>query len=227
MKLASSNLTQLFALIMLFLVSSLPVLAQSTNAAPDLSRTEAPFDPAKLAGLPDPAKTAVAQAIKQMKGGELAGFVFAASPDLKLWTLKSAPKAMADFSLPDLARTTLENCESSLGEPCVIVSLNGFDTRLKAGGWAKQPETLFRRPSDFDASVVPFVPAPARLQIAPYQKASGPRAFALTTGGEWLWRGGASVDQAITKTLADCAAQFKDAPCILYAVNNRVVFGSR
>jgi hypothetical protein len=35
-----------------------------------------------------------------------------------------------------------------------------------------------------------------------------------------------TLGQAIDKTLADCAAQFKDTPCILYAVNNRVVFGS-
>jgi hypothetical protein len=27
--------------------------------------------------------------------------------------------------------------------------------------------------------------------------------------------------------MADCAAQSKTTPCILYAVNNRVVFGGR
>src|SRR5208282_3114279 len=57
------------------------VSAQSTNAPPDLTKTDTPFDPAKVANLPDAAKTAVAQAIKQMKAGDLAGFVFAASPD--------------------------------------------------------------------------------------------------------------------------------------------------
>jgi hypothetical protein len=138
----------------------------------------------------------------------------------------AAPKALADFSLADLARTTLESCEASLGEPCAILSINGFDTRLKTGGWAKQPETLFRRASDFDSAVVPFVPALERLQIAAYQKATGARALAVTTGGGWVWRGGPTLGQAIDKTLADCAAQYKDTPCILYAVNNRVVFGS-
>src|SRR5208282_1061247 len=151
------------------------VSAQSTNAPPDLTKTDTPFDPAKVANLPDAAKTAVAQAIKQMKAGDLAGFVFAASPDMKVWTLKAAPKAAPDFSLADLARTTLESCEASLGEPCAIVTINGFDTRLKSGGWAKQPAMLFRRASDFDSSVVPFIPASARTQIAAYDKATGPR----------------------------------------------------
>jgi hypothetical protein len=201
--------------------------AQSTNAAPDTAKTDTPFDPAKTPNLPEPAKKAFAQASAQMKAGEIAGFVFAASPDAKVWALKAAPKAMADFNLADLARTTLESCEASLGEPCAILSVNGFDTRLKAGGWAKQPVMLFRRASDFDSSLVPFVAAPARAQIAAYEKATGPRAFALTSNGGWLWRGGASIGQAIDKTLADCATQYKDSPCILYAVNNRVVFGSR
>jgi hypothetical protein len=214
--------------------SPAPASAQSTNATPDLAKSEAPFDGAKLAGLPGPAKQAVTQAMSQLKSGEIADFVFAASPDMKIWALKAAPKAMADSSvanrthsaLVDLARTTLETCEYGLGKPCAILSVNGFDS-LKGGGWMKQPDMLSSRPSDFDPSVVPFMPAAGRPETAAYQKASGPRAFALTPKGGWLWRGGTTLGQAIDKTLADCAAQFKDTPCILYAVNNRVVFGSR
>jgi hypothetical protein len=154
---------------------------------------------------------------------------------MKLWVLKAAPKALADSNLTkiaqstlaDLARTALETCEYSLGKPCAILAVNGFDTVLKGGGWMKQPEMLSSRPSDFDPSVMPFMPAAGRPETAAYLKASGPRAFALTPKGGWLWRGGANLWQAIAKTLVDCAAQFKDTPCILYAVNNRVVFGSR
>jgi hypothetical protein len=86
---------------------------------------------------------------------------------------------------------------------------------------------LFSRPSDFDATVLPFVAQSRRLEAAAYQKAQGPRAFALTTTGLWLWRGGANIVQAIDKTMADCAAEFKPAPCLLYAVNDRVVFVAR
>ena len=78
-----------------------------------------------------------------------------------------------------------------------------------------------------DSTVLPFVAQSTRVEAAAYQKARGPRAFALTTSGLWLWRGGANVVQAIDKTMADCGAQFKPAPCLLYAVNDRVVFEAR
>jgi hypothetical protein len=70
-------------------------------------------------------------------------------------------------------------------------------------------------------------PATVRPKTSSYKTAIGPRAFAVTTSGAWLWRPGATPLQAIDKTMADCAAQSKTAPCILYAVNNRVVFGAR
>ena len=230
-----SRLFQAAVIPTLFLFNAALASAQSTNATPDLARSETPFDPAKLAGLPDAAKKAVTQAMSQMKAGEISDFVFAASPDMKVWALKAAPKAMADLSvanqthsaLVDLARTTLETCEYGLGKPCAVLSVNGFDTALKGGGWLKQPDMLSSRPSDFDPAVVPFMPTAGRPETAAYQKATGPRAFALTPKGGWVWRGGATLGQAIDKTLADCADQFKDTPCILYAVNNRVVFGSR
>ena len=74
---------------------------------------------------------------------------------------------------------------------------------------------LFSRPSDFDSTVLPFVAESTRMQAAEYQKAQGPRAFALTTSGLWLWRGGATIVQAIDKTMTDCAAQFKAGACLL------------
>ena len=201
--------------------------AQSTNALPDLTTSEAAFDPGKAAGLPDAAKAAVAQAIAKMKSGELLGFVLAASPDLKIWTLNSAPRTMADYVPSDAGRQALEVCEFEARQPCAILSANGFQARRNAPGSAPPPEMLFSRLSDFDATVLPFIAASTREQAAAYQKAQGPRAFALTTNGLWLWRGGANIVQAIDKTMADCVAQFKPAPCYLYAVNDRVVFEAR
>ena len=61
--------------------------AQSTNALPDLTTSKSTFDPYRVAGLPDAAKAAVAQAKAKMKSGEVVGFVLAASPDMKVWTL--------------------------------------------------------------------------------------------------------------------------------------------
>ena len=82
-------------------------------------------------------------------------------------------------------------------------------------------------PGDFDATRLPFVPASKRAAAANYLSAGGPRAFAVTTSGLWLWRGGATARQAIDKTMDECAAAFKPAACILYAVGGRVVFGAQ
>jgi hypothetical protein len=216
-----------FAFAALALGSTSLASAQSTNALPDLTTSEAAFDPYRVAGLPDAAKAAVAQAKAKMRSGELLGFVFAASPDQKNWTLNTAPKAMADYVPSDAGRQALEVCEFEAGQPCAILSVNGFQALQSVAGSAPQPETLFSRPSDFDSTVLPFVAESTRKQAAAYQKAQGPRAFALTTSGLWLWRGGANIVQAIDKTMADCAAQFKPAACLLYAVNDRVVFEAR
>jgi hypothetical protein len=206
---------------------SLPVRAQSTNAAPNLSKSNIPYDADKASGLPAEAKKAVTDAQAKFKSGDLLGFVFVASPGFKIWALNGAPKGDPDFNLSDLARRTLETCEYGLGQPCAIVSINGFDTHEKSGEWPKQPPMLFWRPSEFDLTVLPFVPATMRAKTDTYRTATGPRAFAVTTSGAWVWRPGATPLQAIDKTMADCSAQSKNAPCLLYAVNNRVVFGGR
>lgn len=200
--------------------------AQSTNALPDLRTTSAAFDPAKVAGLPDSAKVAVSAAQSKLKSGDILGFVFAASMDRKAWALTTAPKTMTDYSPSDGGRQALETCEFEARNPCMILSVNGYQARpLESGATAS--EMLFSRPSNFDSTVLPFLSSKGRSEAAAYDKAEGPRAFALTTNGLWLWRGGANIVQAIDKTMADCVAQFKPAPCFLYAVNDRVVFEAR
>jgi hypothetical protein len=194
---------------------------------PDLRTSDAAFDPAKVAGLPGEAKAAFAQANGKLKSGGLLGFILAASPKMKAWALTSAPKTVTNYSPADSARQALENCEFQARQPCVILSVNGLEARRNGGGWATQPDMLFSHPTLFDPTILPFAPASARAEAAAYLKAQGPRAFALTTNGLWLWRGASNILQAIDKAMADCAAQFKPAPCLLYAVNNRVVFEAR
>jgi hypothetical protein len=201
-----------------------PAFAQSTNAMPDISIGEAAFDPAKLAGLPDAAKQALSSTGDEFKKGDVLGFVFVASPDLKVWSINGVPKTAPIYSLSDAARVALEGCEYSFGAPCTIFSINGRDTQKKLGGWASQPKMLFRGPGAFDPSVVPFVPAAVRPQLIAYRQATGPRAFIVTTSGGWLWRSGATVGKAVATAEADCATTYKNATCVLYAVNDRVVF---
>jgi hypothetical protein len=201
-----------------------PAFAQSTNAAPDIFVGEAAFDASKLAGLPEAAKQALSSTGEEYKKGDVLGYVFVASPDLKVWNVNAVPKTTPIYSLGDAARTALEGCEYAFGAPCFIFAINGHDTRKPQGGWATQPRMLFREPTAFDPSVLPFVPASARPQTIAYRQASGPRAFVVTTSGGWLWRSGATVGKAIATAEADCATTYKNAICILYAVNGRVVF---
>ena len=207
----------------------LPVAAwsQSTNAQPDLGKSDQPFDASKVDKLPEAAKKVVAQAEADMKAGKLAGFVFVASPNLNVWAIKAAPKGAPRYDAADLARAALETCEFNFGAPCEILSIDGFDTRGGNGLCGQQPRMLIERPGDFDATALPFVAAAARQQAADYGKTAAPRAFAVTTAGGWLWRTGPNIAEAINRTMTDCASQFGNAPCILYAVDGRVVFGAR
>jgi hypothetical protein len=101
-------------------------------------------------------------------------------------------------------------CEYAYGAPCFIFSINGKDTRRPQGGWALQPKMLFREPSAFDPSVLPFVPAAVRAQTIAYRQAPGPRAFVVTTSGGWLWRSGTTAGKAIATAEADCATTLQE-----------------
>ena len=198
--------------------------AQSTNAAPILTYNAAPFDASKLSVLTDGAKQALAAAAAQLQSGDLLAYVFTASPDGKMWSLNSVTKSIPIFSLADSARSSLETCEYTNKSPCVILTINGHDAQKPGGGWDLQPVTLFKRPSDFDAARVPFVLASDRTLLRAYASSSGNRALVITTAGAWLYRGGDTIQMAIDTAMSDCATSFKDQTCLLYAVNDRVVF---
>lgn len=204
-----------------------PAAAQSANVLPDLTTGAAAFDPARAHDLPAEAKSAFGAAAAKLKTGDLEGFILVAAPDGPTWTLNVAPKGMTDYNPSDSARQALEICEYKSGRPCAILSVNGYEARTAAGDASAPQPMLTNAPSDFDATRLPFVPAAQRADAAAYVAAKGPRAFAVTTSGLWLWRGGADVRQAIDRTMTDCEAAFRPAACILYAVSSRVVFGAQ
>ncbi|MGO9421065.1 hypothetical protein [Roseiarcus sp.] len=200
--------------------------AQSTKVLPDLTTSGEGFDPVTVAGLPAEARAAFASAAARLRSGELAGFIFVASPDGATWTLNVAPRDMKDYNPSDSGRQALEICEYRAGRPCKVLSVDGYEARTVSGAPPEPQAMLTNRPSDFDATALPFAPASKRSGAAAYLAAKGPRAFAVTTSGLWLWRGGQTVREAIDKTMVDCAEAFKPAACILYAVGSRVVFGA-
>lgn len=202
-------------------------LAQSTNILPDLTTVNVPFDPEKVAGLPAGAKRAFASAKEKLQLRELDGLILVASPDGAIWTLNGAPKGMADYNPSESARQALEICEFRAGQPCVILSVDGYEAGRPSGSPPEPQRMLSNRPSDFDATTLPFAPASKRAGAAAYVAVKGPRALAITTSGLWLWRGGSTLQEAIDKTMADCAEAFKTADCVLYAVGSRVVFAAQ
>ena len=98
-------------------LASDPALAQSTNARPDLYRSDRPFEVDKLSVLPESALAAVRAAIADVKSGDSQGFVFVASPGMNFWRLTGAPKGVTTLDRADMARTTLEVLRICLRPP--------------------------------------------------------------------------------------------------------------
>jgi hypothetical protein len=204
-------------------IFAMPAFAQSTNAAPDLTMNQSAVDPSTLT-IPDDAKKALSDDLQQLKSGQLSGLALAVSASGKTWSLSTSDKSTPVYSIVDLARVALERCQYWYGAPCAILSINGHDTQLPGGGWAAQPNMLFKAPGVFDANTVPFIHTDDRAQLASYGSLAGNRALVLTADGAWLYRSADTIQKAIDQAENDCSTSNKGSTCILYAVNDRVVF---
>jgi hypothetical protein len=199
-----------------------PAAAQSTNARPVIVLGAADANPATIPLLNEEARKALKEAMDALKSGRVAAHVLSAAPDGKSWTSRTASK-MDFVSIDDLARQGLEGCEYFYQAPCFIVAINGRDARDAVGGFPTQPRMLAREAGLFDNERVPFVTAQDRVAFKTY--ASGaPRAFMVTTLGGWLWRSGDTILQAISTASSDCEKTYPNHTCLLYAVNDRIVF---
>jgi hypothetical protein len=199
--------------------------AQSTNAAPILIRNAAMVDPASLP-LDDQGKKFLTDALANLASGTWLAHVVASSPDGKIWASGIATKG-SPVNIGDVARQALESCEfANSNGPCVIFSIDGHDARDSDGAWPTQPRMLEVTPGvAFDAWRVPFVSLIDRSQIAKgYPLAAVPRAFVLSQYGGWSWNTGKTVFDAIATTFAACQKNYPGQTCILYAVNDNVVF---
>ena len=159
-----------------------------------------------------------------MRTGEFLGFVFAASADRKIWTLNSAPRTMADYVPSDAGRQALELCEFEAGRPCAILSVNGFQARQSADSAPRRKCCSAGRANSIQPSCRSWPLPHGRSGRVP----KGPRPARLCADDQWVLALARCADrQAIDRTMADCAAQFKPAACLLYAVGDRVVFVAR
>ncbi len=83
---------------------------------------------------------------------------------------------------------------------------------------------LTEEPGLFDAARIPFATPANREVLRGYADLTGPRALVITTSGGGLWRQGDTIFKAIATAQTDCEQSFPGQLCVLYAVNDRVVF---
>lgn len=78
-----------------------------------------------------------------------------------------------------------------------------------------------------DIEAVPHLDSAGKAGYRGFLAAGKQRAFAIAPGGAWAWKGG----EAAAELAAEAALQFCQTgtgqPCVLYAVNDKVVFDER
>ena len=214
----------LAALLLAFVTMTVPARADSTNAAPVITFSDAPFDANALPWVSPETKTFLVAQVASLQKGELTSMAVAAAPS-GVWGYRAtAAGGYAAPSLADTARQALEQCEYFNIMPCYLVSVNGRSTADATGSFAAQPHLLSPEPAAFDYTRIPFAPEVDRRSLRGYGTSAGPKALALHDNGYWAWKTGTTLADAITQALAECKKGNSDLDCQIYAVNNTVVW---
>ncbi len=204
-----------------------PAFAQAAKPPlprPVLVTSSTETDPQALTWLTDDGRKGLAGAIAEEKAGTIHAFVFAAAPGGDAWATRSTSKAGDFLSIEDLARAGLQTCQFFENGPCYIVSINGLEARDPFGGYPVQPDLLAGQHGRFDPARIPFLTGAEQVTAGAYANQAGPRAFVVTATDYWLWRTGKTVFDAIASAYADCQKGAAGQVCVLYAVNDQVVF---
>ncbi|MFO1183431.1 MAG: hypothetical protein U1E56_01430 [Bauldia sp.] len=210
------------ALAAALLAASSPASAEGP-AEPIVAIGSRDIDPAKYEWLSETARRVLKESIEEMQDGKNAGFVFAAAFGTDSWAARFVVKPNEPYSIADLARQALQACEFYTTVACAIVSINGKEVRLADGSLPLQPRLLVAPAAAFDADQIPFLSRADQALLRAYGRETKPKALIITPTQFWLWRTGDTVFAAIDQAAADCQAN-PGARCILYAVNDRVVF---
>ncbi len=204
--------------------SSAAAVAQRPPDAPFIVMNDVDIDPTAYDWVSEEARDALANATGRLKSGDLHAFVFVGHPGGNYWAMRGASNSSDLYNIVDLARQALQACEFYADAACFIVSINGKEARDSEGGLLAQPAQLARQPRWFDASRVPFLSMSEQRKVAAYGKETAPKVLVVTATAGWLWRTGDNLFAATAKAYADCQSTYPDVTCILYAVNDRVVF---
>ncbi|SMH33155.1 Uncharacterized protein, contains caspase domain [Azospirillum lipoferum] len=125
----------------------------------------------------------------------------------------------------DVKRTALQFCQHQAKAPCTLYAVG--DSVVPAPGKEFVPMPVEIAGSGaFDPARVPFVTDRTReVGMVNYQRNPGNKALAVTLTGRWgaAWNRGSAKD-ARAAALEKCAQLSGDEECMLYAVNDRIVF---
>lgn len=133
---------------------------------------------------------------------------------------KSSPRTEED-----VRRNALEYCQYMSKSPCMIYAVGDQVVADAKADFAATPVDI-QGSGRFDAARVPFVSARTReVGMANYVKNPGSKAVALTPTGQWatVW-GKESVDDAREAALERCEERNGKGECMIYAVDDIVVF---
>ncbi len=211
------------AVVLLLVELASPSAAQSTNASTVIILGSADVDPASIPFLSDDARQSLTGAIADLKSATSVAHVMTTSPNETGWASREADNTTF-VNIEDPARQSLETCEYYSKIPCLILSINGHDARDASGGWPLQPRMLTDEPGLFDAMQLPFANPTNRgiLQSLPTSgHTQGARHSDIGRGALASGRHGLP---AIATAEADRENSFAGQLCVLYAVNDRVVF---
>lgn len=78
-----------------------------------------------------------------------------------------------------------------------------------------------------DADAVPHVDQAGKEGYREFLTASRHRAFAIAPGGAWSWKGGEFAAEAAAEGALQSCQQGTEQPCVLYALNDKVVFDAK
>jgi hypothetical protein len=121
----------------------------------------------------------------------------------------------------DVARLAVQRCEYESGGACILYARNLNLTAASGSGLPAMQPPLLVRSGRLTAATTPFIRDAQRGEIDAYLAQSGPKALALSPGGEIIGTGATPA-----AALARCQAQGA-ADCVAYAEGDRIVLAAQ
>jgi hypothetical protein len=131
-------------------------------------------------------------------------------------------------NLETAERYALAGCQLQYNEPCVLVAADHQLRTPDPLSATAQDQASLRYAGPYSLDKVPFVTPQSKRVLEGYSKLKSPKAIAIRANGARITTAqGSSIPDAEAKALAACNDADPVMPCLLYAVNDRVVLPQR